>query len=971
MKSFLEYIAKDIICKFGTDLHSTYIVFPNKRASLFLNEYLAYTAGKPLWSPVYTTISDLFRMHSNLIVPDSIKLVCDLHKCFTKCVGSDESLDHFYGWGELLLSDFDDIDKNLADAEKIFANLKSLHELDGVTYLTKEQIDIIKRFFSNFSEDRDSELKRRFMALWSKFYDIYVTFNGKLASQGLAYEGALYRKVVADENINFNQERYIFIGFNFLHKVERQLFRRLKNEGKAVFYWDFDKYYLPSGKSISNEAGYFIASYLNEFPNELDVSSNDIYNNFSSNKDIVYISAPTETSQARYVSKWLESNERNNCGRKTAIVMCNEKILKTVIHNIPNCIKNVNITTGYPLNQTPFNSLIDKLISLQTDGYSHARGKFKLRFVNQLLTHPYINFISNRCNDLYKLLNQSCRLYFVDRASLSLDEGLQMLFCNIEISNGNVSLSEKIINWILKLLERIATNSNNTNDPLFVESLFQTYTLLNRLRGLFESGDLNADINTLKKLIKQITQSTSIPFHGEPAIGIQVMGILETRNLDFEHLLILSCNEGNMPKSVNDTSFIPYSIRKAYGLTTIDHKVAIYSYYFHRLLQRAKDVTILYNSSVSNGNSGEMSRFMMQIMIESNHNIIRKSLQTGLTPTLSTSKGIIKTDKIMQELYARFDIKQDSDKPAKPLLTPSAINRYLKCQLNFFYNYVCHIKEPVNDDENIDNRVFGNIFHHAAENLYKELTYSHPTINAKILNDLLKTRIEIEHAVDDAFNKEIYKLQKEKINKTEYNGLQLINREVIIMYLRRLIELDIKQTPFNIIGLESDVDEIFCVDNGIKSFNTLLGGRVDRIDLVSDNAGGHIRVIDYKTGRKELRTLPDIDAVFDLEHLNDHSDYYLQAILYSLIISKSKKLNSTKLPVSPSLLFIQHSATENYNPTLCLGKEPIIDVECHRIIFMDNIKKIINEIFNPNIQFSPTPNGNLCINCPYAQICKN
>ena len=219
MKSFLEYVAEDIINKYGTDLSATAIVFPNKRASLFLNDYLVRAAGKPLWSPSYITISDLFRNHSDFVVGDDIKLVCDLHKSFIECTGIDEPLDHFYGWGQLLLSDFDDIDKNMADANKVFANLRDIHELDGLSYLSKEQVDAIKKFFSNFSEDHNSELKKRFIKLWSHFYDIYVSFNKRLNEQGLAYEGALYRSVVSDCNVVFGHERYLFVGFNLLHKV--------------------------------------------------------------------------------------------------------------------------------------------------------------------------------------------------------------------------------------------------------------------------------------------------------------------------------------------------------------------------------------------------------------------------------------------------------------------------------------------------------------------------------------------------------------------------------------------------------------------------------------------------------------------------------------------------------------------------------------------------------------------------------
>ena len=238
MSSFLEYVASELLTRFGTDLSRVAVVFPNKRASLFLNDYLARQAGRPLWSPAYTTISDLFRSQSSLQVADPILLVCELHRCFTQCTGTNETLDHFYGWGQLLLSDFDDVDKNMAPAERVFANVRDLHELDDVSYLTPEQQALIRRFFSNFSEEHNSELKQRFLRLWSHIYDIYRTYNDSLSSKGLAYEGALYRQVATADTLPSDYDTYVFVGFNLLHQVEQTLIRRLQDAGRAIVIQD-------------------------------------------------------------------------------------------------------------------------------------------------------------------------------------------------------------------------------------------------------------------------------------------------------------------------------------------------------------------------------------------------------------------------------------------------------------------------------------------------------------------------------------------------------------------------------------------------------------------------------------------------------------------------------------------------------------------------------------------------------------
>lgn len=308
MKKFLEYVAEDIISKYGTDLSRIAVVFPNKRASLFLNELLAKQARHPIWSPAYITISEFFNQHSKLTIGDSIKLICDIHKSFTECTGIDETLDHFYGWGQMLISDFDDIDKNMADASQVFRNVKNLHELDDISYLDDEQKKILKRFFSNFTDDNNSELKKRFMQLWCHLEDIYNNFRARLQHQGIAYEGMMYREVASDPDINYRYDTYIFIGFNVIQKVEQQVFMRLYKEKKARFYWDFDKYYMQKKQPgiLINEAGHYISRYLDKYPNELDCSNDAIYDNLHKPKEITYISATTENIQARYINTWLK-----------------------------------------------------------------------------------------------------------------------------------------------------------------------------------------------------------------------------------------------------------------------------------------------------------------------------------------------------------------------------------------------------------------------------------------------------------------------------------------------------------------------------------------------------------------------------------------------------------------------------------------------------------------------------------------
>lgn len=949
MKSFLHFVAEDIIKKYGTNLSRIAVVFPNKRAALFMNEELARLVDQPIWSPTYITISDLFRNHSEKTVGEPIKLICDLHKAYNECTGSNESLDVFYGWGQLMLADFDDIDKNMADSQKVFANLKDIHEFDDLSYLTDSQKDMLKRFFSNFSEDQDSEIKRKFLTLWSNFGNIYNNYKARLATQNIAYEGALYREVVETKEIEFKYDNYLFVGFNMMQKVEQEMCSRLMKLGRAKFYWDFDDYFMKSRGIVAHEAGTYIRQYLKYFPNELDISNSEIYSNLGTKKDIKYLSTTTENIQARYISKWLTHNDRYKDGKLTAIVLADEKLLQSVIHCIPSEVENVNITTGYPLQQSPVSSFVKMLISLRTMGYRSDTGKYRMKWCETLLRHPYFKFISDQTQsilDKYKQL----RTFYQSPKELSLDEGLTLVFKedNLNILSLNT--------WLAEVLQFVGNNfsKENESDPLMQESLFRMYTLLNRLGDLIKSGDLEADIKTYTKLINQLISTTSIPFHGEPVVGIQIMGVLETRNLDFDHVLVLSCNEGNMPKGVNDSSFIPYSIRKAYDLTTIDNKVAIYSYYFHSLLQRATDITLMYNKSTSNTNTGEMSRFMMQLMVESSHNIQKSNVNANQQPITQIKKAVDKDEKVM-------NIIRSIEK-----MSPTAFSVYLRCQLQYYYRYIAGIKQPDNEDDEIDNRIFGNIFHKAAELFYQKYR-SGSTVHQSDLEDDIKNDALLSRIVDTAFKQELFNIDKD--TKIDYNGLQIINRQVIIDYLKQMIKIDTKLAPFRILGLERTVKMYLDVDTDEGQKTIQLYGNIDRIDEIEEAGNSRIRIIDYKTGSNNKAVVNAVDDIFDPTKINNHTNYFLQSMLYALIIRDDPNINPENIRVSPALLFIQHSLSKDYDPTLLLNKEKIFDIAQYKEEFIAGLKQLTEEILDSSQPFLPTEDKSRCETCIYKSVC--
>ncbi|GAK35457.1 hypothetical protein JCM15093_550 [Bacteroides graminisolvens DSM 19988 = JCM 15093] len=612
METFLNIVAKDIYTKIGNDLSKVAIVFPNKRASLFFNEFLADQSENPIWSPAYLSISELFQQLSVLKLADSVTLVCELYKVFIEETKSSETLDEFYFWGELLISDFDDADKNMVDTEKLFSNLQELKNImSGYDYLDKEQEEAIQAFFQNFSIERRTQLKEKFISLWDKLGNVYNQFTCSLRTAGIAYEGLLYRDVIQTiKSESFKYDKYVFVGFNVLNKVESSLFETLQADNKAMFYWDFDVYYTQT-TGFKHEAGEFINRNIQRFQSEL---KGQYFDNLRKPKNIKFISSPTENAQARFLPEWISEVYSNN-ERENAVVLCNETLLLPVLHSIPKHVNNLNITMGFPLSQTPVYSFIDALIDLQIIGYKHKEGCFIYDAVLAVLKHPYTRMLSANAKDLERSILERNKFYPLP-SELRKDEILDLIFTPCSNLYSLCQYLKELISVAASLYREKEGSTDDIFNQLYRESLFKSYTSINRISNLIENGKLEVRVDTFRKLINKILSSLNIPFHGEPVIGMQIMGVLETRNLDFKNLIIMSLNEGQLPKSGGDASFIPYNLRKAFGMTIIEHKNAVYAYYFYRLIQRAENVTLLYNNSSDSLNKGEWSRFMLQLLLE-------------------------------------------------------------------------------------------------------------------------------------------------------------------------------------------------------------------------------------------------------------------------------------------------------------------------------------------------------------------
>ena len=950
MKPFLKAVAEDIYQRFGNNLSRTAVIFPGKRAGLFFNQYLVECAGHPIWAPPYITISELFDKLSPLKVEAPIRQVCLLHEIFNAHTHRSEPLDEFYYWGELMLSDFDDIDKNMVDAESLFVNLADIKAINSrFDYLTDEQKEVLQRFFGNFrNEEQQSQIKARFIELWQVMGAIYKEFRARLYSQSLSYEGMQYRDVIEHfDNSMLTYDHYVIVGFNVLNNVERRLFDNLQASGKAIFYWDYDKYYY---ENPQHEAGLFVRENIERYGNAL--TDHNIYDNLSRLPEINYVSASTDNAQARYLHEWLSKHHTEKKEQETAVVLCNEDIAIPVLHALPtDKVRNVNVTMGFKLAQTPVYTLIDTYLKLHTAGYMEEKNMYISENVRLLLTHPYIKQLYPDASQWQQELFATNRLY-LPTETLTAHPVLGELFMH---SADNAGLLQSLTVLIERCKALLGNNHSQTDayTQLYEEALFRIYQLTSNFRAMIEEGILNLRTLTLVRLMQRVMKQASIPFHGEPAIGLQIMGVLETRNLDFRHIILLSTNEGKLPKISSEASFIPYNLREAFDMTTLQHQNAVYAYYFYRMIQRAEQVTIVYNDGTDGMNKQEPSRYLMQLQVEFPGVIRTYNMLTEAQPTQHTDICIEQTADTRRKLQQHFAYDPNRRKNYK--LSPSAINDYLDCRLRFYLKHVEDLTPPDEMKVEIDVSHFGIIFHKSAELAYDKLTERGDMIHDFELKALYNNEVEIQRIVDEAFRQDFF--HTEIGEPLPFNGTQLIVRHAVCGYLKQLLRLDAKRAPFRYIQSEKKVQHVVTINSHGTKLDLLLGGTVDRIDSKGDTT----RIIDYKTGGKQ-KSVKSVEDLFARDTIRD--GYVFQAFYYAHL------LKDEYATIAPSLLFVRKTSDENFEPNIVVNRIPVTDFSEYSEDFARLLTETIDEIFNSDIPYTAATNLDACKYCKFTSLCR-
>lgn len=1000
--SFLKEVARDMYCCFQNDMTNVVMVFPNKRASLFLNQELARISDKPVWAPQYQTISELFLSLSPYTQIDPITCVCKLYDCYCKALNSNETIDDFYGWGEIIMNDLDDIDSQMVDVKQLFKYMEDWNQLSATSdFLSEDQITALKTYFRNFSTDEKEKAKERFIRLWRAMPEIYSSLKKTLKKDSLLYKGALYRDVVENHLDRLNVGKtYIFVGFNVLTKVEHKLIDEVKSRATALFYWDYDDRLTADSEGLAHliyDSGKFIREYLKTMPNAYKPSTDNVQYNV----DIQYIKTDSVNAQSRHVPQWITKYEDKADLTKTAVILADESMLPQVLEVLTD--DKINITMGYKLSDTPVLSYILALSDLQLKGVRPSKDTqyaaasqplsddepvnqyFYYSFYNKLRNHPFTVKDDTLWNKVVAGDDGKSMLDYLDQNVLASFEDFNCYSVEPEYKADADSSIEPD--------DGSDDNNENETNPyfaLYAEALYRTHLAIEKLRSM----NLDFGRKLTCRLLVQVLRTQSVPFHGEPLEGLQVMGVLETRSLDFDNILLLSANDGVLPKRVQSNSLVPYCLRHPFGLTTEQEQVNIYAYIFFRLLQRAKHITLMFPTSGSDMGQCEMSRFMRQLLAETDFDIKTSHLDFSTENSFVESQiqKIEKTPEILKailhsadgKVYEKqsADVKTDTKQKARRLLSLSAINNYLNCPLQFYFNNVAKMRVKDEISSVIQANQFGTVFHSAAQYFYTKVTNGSPDcrITKELLEQYMKQGL-VDLSVDEAFRKEIFECEGSQVS--DYVGELVIARKVIVEYLRRLVEIDKNLSPFRILQMEEYHYSIMKVNLQGKEHDLFIGGIIDRLDYIENykETGPAIRVVDYKTGGKQLddAKIASIDNLYDVGK-DRMPKYVLQTFLYSQAIKEELEGKTVQYPeikwdneahIMPSIIFIrQCNDAENYDARIIFDNVRLTNFRVCADEFKKKLSDFLNEeLFNPDMPFKATSNDEHCKYCDYRLLC--
>ena len=969
MKAFLQQVAEAYIQYERQALPDYCFVFPNKRSATFFTHYiqqgLQMSGGGVM--PQITNITDFVGSFSELTEANRYDQLFTLFDEYRKLPDVDVDFDRFAFWGEMLLADFNDVDRYLVDADALFVNIKRLREISA-NYLTPEQREVIRRywgedrgsdnidrFWNHIDKNEKSHSQHKFVKLWSVLQPLYHSYRGRLQEKGLATPGMLYRnacdKLSPTSDFQLECSRYIFVGFNVLSTSEIRIFNRLRVMGRADFYWDMNS---PAFKVEDSRATRFMLRNIREFPSRYKLEEAPI----EKMPNIRILGVPSNIGQVKtageQLQQWLKENVIGNAQNAidTAVILPDESLFIPMIHSVPESFGTINVTMGFPMRLSPMSALIRNIVSLQLR--SRMRGDDKIYFyedVKTLLLTPALRAIdAEGCCRLETEIRDK-RMFTISASLISeLAPKLNPIFAVIADGSDRI----QVYQYIIQLCDFL-------NSAIYAKDDMQTHFVksykeaADELFGAAERFDISMDNSSFFRLVERAVNADTVNFVGEPLSGLQIMGVLETRALDFKNIIMMSMNERVFPQRHYSRSFIPDALRYGYGMATIDFQESIFAYYFYRLISRAENVTLIYDArSVGGSKSSEMSRYLSQLLYLFGDQGVSHKLRVYSAQCFKDSPiSIVKDQRVLKALD-RF--REGGDKN----LSASAINKYINCPLDFYLQYVegYNVENEVVDY--IDASTYGTIIHCVAQRIYESFQAAKDK-PVEVTESMLKPYVEensikLERLITEEINDKFNRLTGDK-SLTPLLGESLILGKVIHATLRSMLKVDMALCPFTFVAAEKDEKMTLKINDDLTVRLRMLIDRIDRVN-------GCLRFVDYKTGVDPLSS-KTVKELFDTD-AKGRAKAIMQLLMYCHLYNKH---NGSDDAIQPIIYKLCDIASKGIVEPLCIDKNPIFDYHCVNDEFVEALNAKIAEIFDPKVEFTQTDIEENCKYCNFKAIC--